>query len=147
MKIITLMALTILFSLTLSSKEAESPQKSIWTSVLESRESLRFALTEGLLQSKLAKDICSCHFISGIPQRECEIRSGLASTARRFGERFQVKNMTKEANFVSIVIQGDDVTVAPRKISNLLIGTNAPTVVATYNSTTPTLGCRISKFE
>lgn len=50
---------------------------------------LTYSIQSGLLASIFAKELCSCHFVSGLPLSECVARSNLNPASAKFMD-FQV---------------------------------------------------------
>jgi hypothetical protein len=87
------------------------------------------ALSTGLLQSKVAIELCACHFVSGLPEQLCLDRSNTDAAVLALLHR-----SLREAD--------QTVTVAPAWF-DFVLASGAPTATAGYDRAEPRFGCRI----
>ncbi len=80
-----------------------------------------YAMKTGILSSILAKEVCSCVYVSGLKKNDCIARSNLSSAA------LSLSKISQRKSDHSIIVAA---------------GTG-PVTIARYNPEQPQFGCRI----
>ncbi len=96
-----------------------------------------YSVRSGLLTSVIAKELCSCIFVDGLTEKECELRDNLPPLIHKVVIPKISKNGTITAEYHAAEIIEE---VTGLKINDKDIG---PSATAKYAS--QKLGCRITK--
>lgn len=91
-------------------------------------------IAKGYLQALLAKEVCTCHFVTGLEVRQCLERANLPIS------QTQLKILLS-----MVVVNGHDVKVSPTPVGLLLGALRGPPKQARYFGEGE--GCRLVPYE
>ncbi len=128
----SLLRITLIFTLALGAaywlgpRPARARVSNLGPEILD----LRYAVNSGLLSRMLAKEMCSCRYVTGLPIAECLKRTSLPGPL--------VNSAT-----VTDQVAAKSITAGPTVVSRLLLG-GGPSAQARFRTEQPQLGCVIT---
>ncbi|MBF0205299.1 MAG: serine hydrolase [Oligoflexia bacterium] len=103
-----------------------------------SKQEMLYAIKSGLLSNMLAKELCSCHYVTGLPFSECRKRTQLPSIVSKIVKVLSITDYSMGKGHPIFKIK-----IAPTVLSYLSVITKSPKAVANYDPLHPELGCML----
>ncbi|MBF0316110.1 MAG: serine hydrolase [Oligoflexia bacterium] len=97
-----------------------------------------FAIKSGLLTKMMAKELCSCHFVVGLPLHECRLRSIFPPALSKIVKTVKVTDYSRGEALPIYKIK-----IAPTVLSYLTIVAKSPAAYARYYPEDPEKGCHL----
>ena len=108
-----------------------------------------FAVKSGLVSHLLAKELCSCVYVTGIFERLLPEFGSEEKAKKEALHRCLIRASLPVPQTILDIIESssaaekDAIIVDPTLIADILTGTNLPTAVAIYHREAPQFGCSL----